>query len=163
MEKAVNINDIDKSINDKYLTFNIGDEEYGIEIRYVTEIIGIQEITTVPEMPTHIKGIINLRGTIIPVIDIRIRFNRQITSYNDRTCIIVVNINDMTVGVIVDAVQEVANIDESSVVKPPTHNSSSSNQYIKNIGRRDDKVILLIDSFRLLDAEDRALFESLKK
>lgn len=162
MQKATNLNEVDHSINDKYLTFNIGDEEYGIEICYVTEIIGIQEITTVPEMPQHIKGIINLRGTIIPVIDIRVRFNRQDTDYNDRTCIIVVNLNDMTVGVIVDAVQEVADIDESCIVKPPTQNKSSGSQYIKNIGKRDDRVTLLIDSHRLLDAEDKALFEALK-
>lgn len=153
--------ELEEAMYGKYLIFNIGHEEYGIEICYVTEIIGIQDITAVPEMPDHIKGIINLRGTIIPVIDIRTRFNRDTTNYNDRTCIIVVDINDMTVGVIVDAVQEVADIDDEAIVKPPTSQSGMGSQYIKNIGKRGDKTILLVDSFRLFDADEIALLESM--
>ena len=77
---------------DKYLTFSIGNEDYGIEIKYVTEIIGIQVITEIPELPNYVKGIINLRGKIIPVMDVRLRFKKEPLAYNDRTCVIVVDI-----------------------------------------------------------------------
>ncbi|MDP4095008.1 MAG: chemotaxis protein CheW, partial [Bacillota bacterium] len=79
---------------DKYLTFVVGSETYGIEIRHVTEIIGIQPITEVPELPEYIRGIINLRGKIIPVMDVRMRFKKSFKEYNDRTCVIVVDIED---------------------------------------------------------------------
>jgi len=82
----------------KYLTFIIGKEVYGIEIKYVMEIIGMQQITEVPELPEYIKGIINLRGKIIPVLDVRLRFKKEPMEYNDRTCIIVVDIKDVSVG-----------------------------------------------------------------
>src|SRR5689334_21386438 len=78
---------------DKFLTFHLGDEDYGIEIRHVTEIIGIQKITVIPEMPAYIKGVINLRGKIIPVMDVRLRFKLDARAYDERTCVVVVNID----------------------------------------------------------------------
>ena len=95
---------------DKFLTFVLNREEYGIEIRHVTEIIGIQSITEVPDMPHYIKGVINLRGKVIPVMDVRLRFGVAEREYDDRTCIIVINIEEQSVGMIVDRVSEVLDI-----------------------------------------------------
>ena len=92
----------------KYLSFRIGGEVYGIEIRHVTEIVGIQKITEVPDMPQYMKGVINLRGNVIPVVDVRLRFHMQPRDYDDRTCVIVVNINDASIGLVVDSVKEVS-------------------------------------------------------
>ena len=96
----------------KYLIFSLGNEFYGIEIKYVTEIIGVQPITEIPELPDYIKGIINLRGKIIPVMDVRIRFKKSPMEYNDRTCVIVIDVKDTSVGLIVDSVSEVLSIEE---------------------------------------------------
>ncbi len=103
----------------KFLTFILGDEFYGIGIEFVTEIIGILPITEVPELPTYLRGIINLRGKIIPVMDIRLRFKKPFLEYNERTCIIVIDILDNSVGLIVDSVAEVTNISEENIVPPP--------------------------------------------
>jgi len=129
----------------KYLTFIIGKEVYGIEIKYVMEIIGMQQITEVPELPEYIKGIINLRGKIIPVLDVRLRFKKEPMEYNDRTCIIVVDIKDVSVGLIVDSVAEVVSIPEENIVPPPEANTGFNNRYIKQIGKVGDEVKLLLD------------------
>lgn len=138
----------------KYLTFIIGKEVYGIEIKYVTEIIGIQQITEVPELPNYIKGIINLRGKIIPVMDIRLRFKKEPREYNDRTCIVVVEINDISVGLIVDSVAEVVGILENDIVPPPDSSIGFNNRYIKGIGKIGEDVKLLIDCNMLLNDEE---------
>ena len=94
----------------RYLTFNLGTESFGIEIKYITEIIGMQPITALPGLPAYIRGIINLRGEIIPVMDIRLRFGKEEIAYNDRTCIIVAKFEDVDIGLIVDSVSEVLTI-----------------------------------------------------
>jgi purine-binding chemotaxis protein CheW len=134
----------------KYLTFSIGKEQYGIEIRYVTEIIGIQTITGVPELPEYVRGIINLRGKIIPVVDVRLRFRKEFMEYNDRTCIIVIDIFDVSIGLIVDTVAEVLNIDEGNVVPPPDVKTGFQNRYVKGIGKVGNDVKLLLDCEKLL-------------
>ncbi|NLZ48005.1 MAG: purine-binding chemotaxis protein CheW [Clostridiales bacterium] len=138
----------------RYLTFSLGKESYGIEIKYVTEIIGIQTITEVPELPEYVKGIINLRGKIIPVIDMRLRFKKEPIDYNDRTCVIVVDINEISVGLIVDSVSEVLTIGDENITDPPQLNKGSSNRYIKNIGKVGESVKLLLDCEKLLSEEE---------
>jgi len=138
----------------RFLTFSLGKETYGIEIRYVTEIIGIQPITEVPELPEYIKGIINLRGKIIPVMDVRLRFKKEPREYNDRTCVIVVDIKDVSVGLIVDSVSEVLSIPEQDIVEPPQMSTGFSNRYIKNIGKVGNDVKLLIDCQKLLTEDE---------
>ena len=133
----------------KYLIFMIGDEEYGIEISYITEIIGIQAITPIPEMPHYMKGIINLRGTVVPVMDVRLRFNAEEKEYGDRTSIIVVSIEDTVVGLVVDMVKEVINIDDEDIVEPPKAQEGHKNQYISGIGKTGEHVKLIIDCGRL--------------
>jgi purine-binding chemotaxis protein CheW len=138
----------------KYLTFTLGNEHYGLEIKHVTEIIGIQEITMVPELPEYIKGIINLRGQIIPVMDVRLRFRKPFREYNDRTCVIVVDIKSVSVGLIVDAVSEVLSIQDEEVVPPPDVTRGFSNRYIKGIGKVGNEVKLILDCNKLLNDEE---------
>jgi purine-binding chemotaxis protein CheW len=135
---------------DRYLTFLLGNECYGIEIRYVTEIIGIQAITQIPELPEYVKGIINLRGKIIPVIDVRVRFKKEPKEYSDRTCVIVVDIRELSIGLIVDSVAEVLTIPEHDIVDPPQMNKGSGSRYINKIGKAGNGVKLLLDCEKLL-------------
>jgi len=139
---------------DRFLTFLLGNECYGIEIKYVTEIIGIQVITEIPELPEYVKGIINLRGKIIPVIDVRVRFKKESKQYNDRTCVIVVDIKDLSIGLIVDSVAEVITIPEQDIVDPPQMNKGSNNRYIKKIGKVGNAVKLLLDCDKLLSENE---------
>jgi len=134
----------------RFLTFALSNESYGIEIQYVTEIIGIQPVTEIPELPEYIKGIINLRGKIIPVMDVRLRFKKQYKEYNDRTCVIVVDIKDVSIGLIVDNVAEVISIPDTEIVAPPEV-SKGSNRYIKGIGKVSSEVKLLLDCDKLLN------------
>ncbi|MDF2605963.1 MAG: chemotaxis signal transduction protein [Bacillales bacterium] len=137
----------------KFLTFVLGNESYGLEIKYVTEIIGIQAITVVPELPDYIKGIINLRGKIIPVMDVRLRFKKPEIEYNDRTCVIVIEIRGVSIGMIVDSVSEVLVIPDSEIVQPPEM-GKGSNKYIKGIGKVGNEVKLLLDCPKLLNDEE---------
>lgn len=137
----------------RFLTFCIGKESYGIEIQFVTEIIGIQSITEIPELPEYVKGIINLRGKIIPVMDIRLRFKKEPREYNDRTCIIVIDISNISIGLIVDSVSEVLTIPEEEIVNPPEMNRSY-NRYIKKIGKAGSDVKLLLDCEKLLSEDE---------
>ncbi len=138
----------------KFLTFSLGEEEYGIEIRNVTEIIGIQNITELPDTPAYVKGVINLRGKVIPVIDVRLRFNIEELEYNDRTCIVVVNINNMSVGLIVDTVSEVMDIPGENIEPAPKVNNKSGSMYIKGLGKVGDEVKILLDTQKLLFGND---------
>lgn len=147
---------------DKYLIFKIDKEFYGVDIKYVTEIVGMQTITSVPELPVYIKGIINLRGTIIPVIDVRSRFNIREKEYNDRTCIIVIDSENMLIGLIVDIVSEVLTIEEENIVPPP-ENTRTGNRYIKGIGKVGEGVRLILDCHRLLNEDEIDSFNTLQE
>ena len=144
---------------DKYVTFKSGNEYFGLKIEYVNEIIVFQEITAIPESEDYIKGLINLRGKIIPVIDVRLRFKQEPFEYNDRTCIIVINLNDMVVGLIVEQIAEVVEITEDNIHVSPTIGKAdkSQNQYVYAIGKVGDEVKLLLDPERLLNDEDKAI------
>lgn len=139
---------------DRYLTFYIGDECYGFEIKHVTEIIGMQAITEIPELPEYVRGIINLRGKIIPVMDVRLRFKKDPLEYNDRTCVIVVDIKEVSIGFIVDRVSEVLSIPEEDIVDPPQIQKGINNKYIKKIGKVGNAVKLLLDCEMLLTEQE---------
>ncbi len=142
---------------DKFLTFMVGKEEYAIEIKYVTEIIGgIQAITEVPEVPDYVRGIINLRGKIIPVMDVNLRFKKDPQPYGDRTCIIVIDIDDLSVGLIVDNVAEVLSIAGENIVDPPDDKAGFNNRYIKGIGKVGNTIKLILDCRILLSDEELA-------
>lgn len=140
------------TLRNKYLIFSVGEESYGIRIQYVIEIISIEEITKVPDLPDFIKGIINLRGKIISVMDARLRFKKQEKEYDDRTCIIVIDIDGLSFGLIVDSVKEVASIDESNIAPPPTVNKleADSSGFIEGIGKVENDIWLFIDCMKLL-------------
>ncbi len=141
------------TLTGKYLIFTLGEELYGMEIRYITEIIGIQPITEVPEMPAYVKGVTNLRGSIIPVMDARLRFKKAEREYDDRTCIIVLDTNAVSVGLIVDSVAEVLTLREDEIAPPPEV-GRGAHKYIQGIGKSEGKVILLLDSQRLLSDDE---------
>lgn len=143
----------------KFLTFSLGTEYYGIDIMYVTEIVGMQPITVVPELPEFIKGIINLRGKIIPVMDARLKFKKDTKDYNDRTCIIVVDVLELCIGIIVDAVSEVLNISDDDIVSPPNLNTNGR-KYIKSIGKSEEHVTLILDCEKLIDESEREELKS---
>lgn len=148
LKEMKNVDDFQK---DKYLMFTIDKEVYGIEIKYVTEIVGIQEITQVPELPKFVKGIINLRGKIIPVVDVRIRFSKTEKDYDERTCIIVVDIEETLVGLIVDNVVEVLSLSQENIVNQQGQRSNFQSRYIKGIGKVGNNIKLLLDVGKLLN------------
>ncbi len=147
----------------KYLTFTLADEEYGIGILKVKEIIGMMPITSVPRTPDFVKGVINLRGKVIPVIDLRLKFRMDAIPYTDRTCIIVVEIDsdDMTIqiGIVVDAVSEVLNIKEEEIENAPSFGTSINMDYILGMAKIDSGVKILLDIDKVLSAKEIQVLE----
>lgn len=140
------------TLKNHYLIFSVGEESYGIQIRYVIEIIGIEEITKVPDLPEYVRGIINLRGKIISVMDARLRFQKEEREYDDRTCIVVIDIDGTCFGLIVDGVKEVSNIDEGSIASPPSVSKKEGgiDGLIEGVGKVGNDIWLLIDCMKLL-------------
>lgn len=133
------------------LFFNIGESIYGIEIKYVNEIISIEQITVVPKIPDYIKGVINIRGKVVPIISVRNRFGMEEIPYDDRTCIVVLQFDEGDpVGIIVDRVQEVITAKPSSVSKAPDSKNVNANRYIKSIIEINDQIRLLLDCDKLI-------------
>ena len=146
--------DGEDTMKDRYFTFQIGNEEYGIEIMYVIEVIGIQKITEVPDMPAFVKGVINLRGQVIPVMDVRIRFGMEEHAYDERTCIVVVKIKDSAIGMVVDMVSDVIDIPEENVDPPPKVSRKPGSRFIKGLGKIDHQVKILLEVQKLLYDEE---------
>ena len=154
MEEILDQNLMDEdTLGDRFLTFVLDKEIYGIELKFVTEIIGIQTITVIPDTPDYIRGIINLRGKIIPVMDVRLRFSKDLKEYTDRTCVIVVNIQDISVGLIVDSVSEVISIPEAEIVAPPEI-GKEGNKFIRGVGTSGNEVKLLLNCEKLLNYQE---------
>jgi len=147
----------------KYLTFKLAEEDYGISLLKVREIIGMMPITSVPRTPAFVKGVINLRGKVIPVTDLRLRFDMPETDYTDRTCIIVVEIQtaDSTVqmGIVVDAVTEVLPVREEEVEPLPEFGASVDTRYILGMANMEGAVKILLDIDRVQTAEEMAELE----
>lgn len=151
MENELYASDIkDDTTRNKYLTFVIDNEIFGIDIIHVLEIIAVPAITWMPENPESIKGIINLRGSIIPVIDVRLRFNKEERAYDEFTCIIVIEYEDNHIGLIVDTVDEVLYIPEKFISSPPNAKLKYQNKFIKSIGKIGNEVQLLLDLDKFL-------------
>jgi purine-binding chemotaxis protein CheW len=130
----------------KYLFFKIGKESYGIGIRSVIEIIELQNISEVPDMPSYVKGVINLRGRVIPIVDLRLRFDMKEREYDSRTCIIVTEVDRILVGCLVDTVEEVMEIPEKNIEPPPRFKTvSGRDQYISGMGKVGDAIKILLD------------------
>jgi len=145
--------------SDKYLSFVLGNEEYSLEILKVREIIGLIDVTSLPQTPDYIKGVINLRGKIIPVVELRTRFGLESIAYTDATCIIVVEVEStdgelLHMGVIVDTVSEVLSINSSEFEPAPKFATSVNTDYILGIGKVKEKTIILLDINKVLSAEE---------
>ena len=148
----------------KYLTFNLDKEEYGIGILKIKEIIGMLPITAVPQTPEYVKGVINLRGKVIPVLDLRLRFEMKKIEYTERTCIIVVEIEGQAgtvlIGVVVDSVSEVLNIKGEEIEATPTFGAKLNTEYILGMAKKEGSVKILLDIDRVLNAEEVAIIDS---
>ncbi len=147
----------------KYLTFRLAGEDYGIPLLQVKEIIGMLPVTAVPQTPDYVKGVINLRGQVIPVSDLRLRFGIEAIDYNDRTCIIVVDIRGTEattrMGVIVDEVSEVLNVQEDEIEPAPSFGAQVSTDYILGMANMDETVKILLDIDRVFDPQEIAILE----
>ena len=145
----------DEIQENKFLMCKIGNETYGIDIQHVTDIIEMQKITEVPDMPEYVRGVINLRGNVIPVIDFRLRFGMEWKEFDDRTVITVVNIKDYSIGFIVDTATEVVDIPEKNIDPPPSFQEGGGKQkYIAGLGKLEDQVIILLDMQKLVGQEE---------
>ncbi len=138
----------------KYLTFVLADEEYGLEILKVREIIGAMDITAVPRMPAFIKGVINLRGKVIPVVDLRLKVGMPEAEQTEQTCIIVVDVGDVEMGIVVDRVSEVLNIDAEHIEESPSFGAAVNTDFILGLGKVNDKVTILLDISKVLSESD---------
>lgn len=144
----------------KYVTFMSGNEYFGLKIEYVNEIIVMQDITVIPETEDYIKGLINLRGKIIPVIDVRLRFKQEPFEYTDRTCIIVIHVDTTVVGLIVEKIAEVVEISADNLLKSPTLSIGDKKQqdrYVYAVGKVGNSVKLLLDPEKLLHDDMKVL------
>lgn len=148
----------------KYLTFSLGNEDYGVGILSVREIIGVMEITAVPHTPQYIKGVINLRGRVIPVLDLRLKFGMAPEEYNERTCIIVVEVQGQSapvqVGMVVDSVSEVLNVAAGEIEPPPSLGTSTETENILGMAKIKGEVKILLDVNKIVGEGVLKQFES---
>lgn len=144
----------DNSVLGKVMTFNIGDQVYGIEIQHVVEIIEVPHITKVPHVPSYIKGIINVRSKVVPIVDIRLRFGKPEIPYTNRTCIIILEFNEVSVGIIVDSVADVEDIHTGDISATPENNAVNTNEFIQYMIRSGSTVKLILDVAKLLDEQE---------
>jgi len=146
------------TLQNRYLLFELGKEMFGLDIRFVTEIVAMQPINPIPETPDFIRGVINLRGKIIPVIDMRLKFGMPSIAYTDRTCIIVVDAEQLSVGLIVDRVVEVLSLDDDQIAPPPAMGTEVGHAYLNGLGKMEDRVVLLLNCETLFsDSETRQI------
>ena len=143
---------------EKYLMFYLNEEHYGIQILKVNEIIGVMDVTPIPKTPDFMKGIINLRGKIIPVMDLRLKFGMTEREYDELTCIIIVEVDiegqQKVVGLLVDKVAEVVNIYQDDIELPPQYGQESDNAFLTGIGKVKDKVVMLLDIETILNCQE---------
>jgi len=158
--QAIEIHDDIADLAGKYLTFNLGDEQYGLEILKVQEIIGMQGITKIPRTPAYVKGVINLRGKVIPVIDLRLKFEMGEKVFTRKTCIIVVQVsreeNRLIMGIIVDEVSEVLDITGDKIEAPPSMGTRLDTHFILGIAKTESAVKILLDIDNVLSVRELA-------
>ncbi len=145
----------------KFLTFALSNEEYGIEILKVREIMGIMEITPVPQTPDYMKGVINLRGKVIPIIDLRLKFAMPEVEHTKETCIIVAEVGTAQVGVIVDSVSEVTDIKGEDIEEAPSFGQGIDTNFIMGLGKTKKKIVILLDIEKVLETEELKMAEQI--
>ncbi|MHC4884602.1 MAG: chemotaxis protein CheW [Planctomycetota bacterium] len=144
----------------KYLTLRMGSETHGVDVLSIQEIIGVMAVTSVPQTPPFVKGVINLRGKVIPVIDLRLKFGMEEAEHTQETCIIVVNVSDTLMGIIVDTVNEVVDIEDGQIEDAPRFGSSVNTNFILGMGKLDGRVIILLEIKNILSHEELVMLES---
>ena len=144
------------------LTFTLGSEEYGIDILKVQEIRGYEAVTTIAHAPEFIKGVINLRGIIVPIVDMRIKFKLGNVSYDETTVVIVLNFANRVVGMVVDGVSDVITLKEEQIKPAPEFGASLDTKYLQGLGTVDERMIILVDIERLMTSRDMELIESVE-
>ena len=158
------VEDDEEQQENKFLMFKLGEEEYGIDITRITAIEELPQITNIPDMPNFVKGVINLRGKVIPAVDLRLRFGIEEKEYDDRTCIIIVSIKESTIGLIVDIVSEVHEIKENDIGAPPSFkNASGKEQYIAGLAKKGEEVKIILDVEKIISNEDKAVIDQSNK
>ena len=154
-EDTILLEDEDLAQENKFLLFKLGGEEYGIDIAKIQSIEEMVKIVGVPDMPNYVKGVINLRGKVIPVIDLRINFDMEEREYDDRTCIIICMIDDKNIGIIVDTVSEVVDVPEKNIEPAPNFKGGKEREeYIAGIGKVGEEVKILLDVSKLLSGQE---------
>lgn len=144
----------------EFLTFTLADEEYGIDILKVQEIRGYDTVTKIANTPDFIKGVINLRGTIVPIVDLRIRFHHGDVVYNEFTVVVILTVHNRVVGIVVDTVSDVITLQSAQISKVPEIVSSIDTQYLVGLGTMDDRMLILVDIERLMTSQEMLLIES---
>ena len=146
--------------SNEYLTFTLGKEEYGIEILKVQEIRGYDAVTHIANAPEFIKGVVNLRGIIVPIVDMRIKFNLGEAEYNELTVVIVLNVAGRVVGMVVDGVSDVISLGAEQIRPAPDFSSSFDMKYITGLGTVDERMLILVDIEKLMTGKDMALMDA---
>jgi purine-binding chemotaxis protein CheW len=152
-----------QSRRERYLTFFLGEEQYGIAIDRIKEIIAIMKVTYVPKTPSYMKGVINLRGSIIPVVDTRLRFDMETREPDMHTAIIIVEVDKVNIGFIVDRVEEVASIDSSNLGAAPKFGSSVDTDFICSMAQIEENVVMILDVLKLFEADELVSLEQLQQ
>lgn len=138
----------------EYLTFKLGDEEYGVDIQRVQELRGYDAVTKIANTPEHIKGVVNLRGLIVPIVDMRLRFDVGTVTYDQFTVVIVLNVGERVVGMVVDSVSDVTTLDPASIKPAPDFGPALDTRYVTGIGTLDERMLILVDIERLMDPDE---------
>ncbi len=156
MTETDNLVAMEETQRNKYLSFNLAESEYVIPIHFVLEIIGLQPITKVPDVPEYVKGVINIRGKVIPVVDLRLRFGLDERNYDERTCIVIVQLDELQVGLIVDTVNEVLKIEPHQIEPPPEVKKGEANKFIKGLAKVEDSVKIVLNMTSILEEKEAA-------
>lgn len=152
-----------QSRRERYLTFFLGEEQYGIAIDRIKEIIAIMKVTNVPKTPEYMRGVINLRGSIIPVVDTRLRFGMETKEEDMHTAIVIVEVDKVNIGFIVDRVEEVASIDSSALSEPPRFGNSIDTDFICSMAQMEENVVMILDVLKLFEADELISLEQIQK
>jgi purine-binding chemotaxis protein CheW len=147
----------------KYLTFYLGTEQYGIAIDKIKEIIAVMKITSVPKIPSYMAGVINLRGTIIPVVNTRLRFGMEDREVDMHTAVIIVEVEKVNIGFIVDRVEEVSSIDPSNLSEPPQFGSNVDTDFINGVAQIEENVVMILDILKLFESDELVNLEQIQQ
>ena len=152
-----------ETVGQEFLIFTLGDEEYGIDILNVQEIRGYDQVTRIANTPAFIKGVTNLRGVIVPILDLRVKFAQEDVIYNENTVVIVLNFENRVVGIVVDGVSDVLSLSQEQIRPAPEFAVTMSTEYLTGLGSLGDRMLILVDIEKLLSSEEMALVDSVTK